>query len=52
MSLVEFKEFVASSGVEFDSLSNEEKRGWRETFDKSNRLVLKGIVPIRLTILT
>jgi hypothetical protein len=34
MSLEEFKVYVTNSGVVFESLTNEEKRGWRETFDK------------------
>jgi hypothetical protein len=35
MSLQEFREYVETSGVVFDGLSNEEKRQWREAFDKS-----------------
>ena len=35
MSLNEFREYVESSGVNFNVLTNEEKRQWRETFDKS-----------------
>ena len=35
MSLQEFQEYVTNSGVVFDTLTNEEKRGWRESFDKS-----------------
>ena len=35
MSLQEFKEYVASSGVDFDTLTNDKKGEWRERFDKS-----------------
>ena len=35
MSLQEFKSYVENSGVDFDGLTNAEKREWRETFDKS-----------------
>ena len=35
MSLQAFRDYVENSGVNFDDLTNEEKRGWRETFDKS-----------------
>ena len=34
LEIVEFKAYVTNSGVEFDSLSNEEKGQWRERFDK------------------
>ena len=32
--LQKFKSYVESSGVEFDNLTNPEKREWRESFDK------------------
>jgi hypothetical protein len=35
MSLQEFKSYVENSGVDFDGLTNAEKREWRETFDKT-----------------
>lgn len=35
MALEEFKDYVRNSGVDFDNLTTEEKRMWRETFDKS-----------------
>eukprot|EP01039_Chlorochromonas_danica_P001616 gene1615-1765_t len=35
----DFRHYVESSGVEFTTLTNEEKRGWRETFDKSCALL-------------
>jgi hypothetical protein len=38
MSLEEFKAYVSNSGVNFDGLSPNEKREWRETFDKSRQL--------------
>lgn len=31
----EYKNYVESCGVNFDTLTNEERRQWRETFDKS-----------------
>jgi hypothetical protein len=31
----EFRDYVTSSGVDFDILTIEQKREWRETFDKS-----------------
>eukprot|EP01031_Cornospumella_fuschlensis_P032982 gene32982-39888_t len=34
----EFKKYVTDSGVNFDALSQEEKRQWRESFDKSLHL--------------
>lgn len=34
MSLNDFRTYVENSGVNFNGLSNEEKRQWRETFDK------------------
>jgi ABC-type Fe2+-enterobactin transport system substrate-binding protein len=34
-TLAEFRNYVVSSGVDFDALSIEQKRQWRETFDKS-----------------
>ena len=37
MSGQEFRDYVTSRGVNFDSLSNEEKRQWSKTFDKSER---------------
>jgi hypothetical protein len=37
MSLEEFREYVSNSGVNFDGLSNEERRQWRETFDRSRQ---------------
>jgi hypothetical protein len=37
MSLQEFKEYVESRGVDFGSLTVEEKRVWSETFDKSRQ---------------
>ncbi len=33
--LHEFRSYVETSGVDFNHLSHEEKRQWRETFDKS-----------------
>ena len=35
MSLQEFRDYVTNSGVDFDILSIEQKRQWRETFDRS-----------------
>ena len=35
--LQKFKSYVESSGVEFDNLTNPEKREWRESFDKLSR---------------
>jgi hypothetical protein len=37
MALEEFREYVANSGVNFDGLSNDEKRQWRESFDRSRQ---------------
>ena len=42
LELVEFKTYVTNSGVDFDSLSNDEKGQWRERFDKM-RLASSGI---------
>ena len=39
MSLDQFKAYVESRGVDFNTLTNEEKRSWSETFDKSLPLV-------------
>jgi len=44
MSLQEFRDYVANSDVNFDSLSNDEKRQWRETFDKSRQQAPAGAV--------
>ena len=30
----EFKEYLAESGEDYDKLSKEDKRAWKETFDK------------------
>ena len=35
MSLQEFQDYVANSGVIFDELSTNERGEWRERFDKS-----------------
>ena len=32
MSLQEFREYVSNSGVDFDTLTIDQKRQWRETF--------------------
>ena len=40
-----FKAYVESRGVDFNILTNEEKRGWSETFDKSLSLV-KGYLTL------
>ena len=37
MSLQEFSEYVTNSGVDFDTLTVEQKRNWRETFDRSRQ---------------
>jgi len=37
MSLHEFREYVTHSGMDFNSLTTDEKRSWRETFDKSRQ---------------
>jgi hypothetical protein len=34
MSLQEFTDYLASSGEDINTLTREEKRAWRETFDK------------------
>jgi hypothetical protein len=39
MSLQEFREYVANSGVNFDGLSDDKKGEWRERFDKSRQAV-------------
>ena len=36
MSLKEFQDYVMNSGVDFGILKNEEKRVWREIFDKKS----------------
>ena len=38
MSLQEFCDYLTNSGVNFDILTIEQKREWRETFDKSRAL--------------
>ena len=35
MSLQEFRDYVTNSGVNFDILTIEQKREWREMFDRS-----------------
>ena len=47
MSLQEFSDYVTNSGVNFDILTIEQKREWRETFDKS-RALAKGNYPAPL----
>ena len=47
MSLQNFRDYVSSRGVDFDTLSNEEKRKWSETFEKSTQ---QGNFPIYLFI--
>jgi hypothetical protein len=42
LEFVEFKTYVINSGVNFDSLSNDEKGQWRDRFDKM-RLASSGI---------
>mmetsp|Transcript_34300 Transcript_34300/g.47131 ORF Transcript_34300/g.47131 Transcript_34300/m.47131 type:complete len:136 (-) Transcript_34300:145-552(-) len=37
MSMSEFRDYVTSRGVDFDTLTNEEKRQWSETFDMSKQ---------------
>lgn len=41
----EFRDYVTSRGVDFDTLSNEEKRLWSETFDKSKQHTTTVITP-------
>lgn len=42
ISLEDFKAYVYNRGVVFDTLSNEEKRLWSETFDKSRQVQPTG----------
>ena len=42
MSLPEFREYVTNSGVNFDGLSDDKKKEWREQFDRSRQLVTAG----------
>ena len=35
MSLQQFRLYLTDSGVNLDDLTNNEKREWRETFDKA-----------------
>jgi hypothetical protein len=45
-TLEDFKNYVTLSGVNFDQLSNNEKREWRESFDKSRgKLFLDTSIP-------
>jgi hypothetical protein len=37
LTLEEFREYVANSGVNFVGLSNDGKRQWRESFDRSRQ---------------
>ena len=43
MSLLEFKEYLRESGEDFDNLTSEDRRLWRETFDKY--IIAKGNSP-------
>mmetsp|Transcript_26831 Transcript_26831/g.38322 ORF Transcript_26831/g.38322 Transcript_26831/m.38322 type:complete len:171 (+) Transcript_26831:68-580(+) len=56
-SLQEFRDYVTNSGVNFDILTIEQKREWRETFDRSrppapvpgiSQEEIKGIVDLAL----
>lgn len=44
MSLEEFKSYVRNSGVDFDALTTNEKRKWRESFDKSRQAGGKSLI--------
>jgi hypothetical protein len=39
MSLQEFREYVTNSGVNFDGLSDDKKREWRESFERIRQAV-------------
>jgi hypothetical protein len=45
-TLEDFKNYVTESGVNFDGLSDDKKREWRETFDKSKGKFFLGLYVI------
>jgi hypothetical protein len=48
MSLEEFKEYLSSSGINFDELSNDKKIEYRERFDRSRQTAPAGKSPSNL----